>query len=329
MNKRFFGLVLTLAAVGGSTGCSQVQAKAAFKDGNKAYKEERFRDAIENYTRALDHEPDMAEALFYLGSSHQAMYRPGKESPENTEHLELALKSYLRSIEVNKGETAAEKTVKLNALAALTGIYSDDPKKSYEEAFKYADQLVQQNPNDPKNMLALANLYEKFDHVDDAQGVYERLFAQNPNDVKLCGAQAAFYNKPLWDGHSKFDQAIETLQKCAQLAPEDPQGYQKVATFYWDKAYRDPLLDDAQKEAYADRGMEFVDKALGLKPDYVDAIIYKGLLFRVKALVAKNPKLRQQYLDQAQTLQKQGLELKKQQAEAEAAAAAAAPPAKK
>jgi len=329
MNKRFFGLVLTLAAVSGSTGCSQVQAKAAFKDGNKAYKEERFRDAIENYTRALDHEPDMAEALFYLGSSHQALYRPGKESPENNEHLELALKSYLRSIEVNKGETAAEKTVKLNALAALTGIYSDDPKKSYDEAIKYADQLVQQNPNDPKNMLALANLYEKFDHVDDAQGVYERLFAQNPNDVKLCGALAAFYNKPLWEGHSKFDQAIETLQKCAQLAPEDPQGYQKVATFYWDKAYRDPLLDDAQKEAYADRGMEFVDKALGLKPDYVDAIIYKGLLFRVKALVAKNPKLRQQYLDQAQTLQKQGLELKKQQAEAEAAAAAAAPPAKK
>lgn len=326
MKMRFEALALTLAIACAGAGCSLVQAKAAFKDGNKAYREERFREAIENYTRALEHQPDMAEALFYLGSSHQALYRPGKESPENTEHLELAVSNYLRSLEVNKGQSEAEKTVKLNALAALTGVYSDDPKKNYDEAIKYADQLVQENPNDPKNLLALANLYEKFDKIDDAQGVYEKLFAQNANDVKLCGALAAFYNKPLWEGRSKFDQAIETLQKCAQLAPEDPQGYQKVATFYWDKAYRDPLLDDAQKEAYTDKGLEFVDKALSLKPDYVDAIIYRGLLYRVKALVAKNPKLRQQYLDQAQTLQKQGLELKKQQAEAEAAAAAAATP---
>lgn len=326
MKMRFEAVALALAIACAGAGCSQVQAKAAFKDGNKAYKEERFREAIENYTEALKHQPNMAEALFFLGSSHQALYRPGKESPENAEHLESAIQNYLRSLEVNKGQTETEKTVKLNALAALTGVYSDDPKKSYDEAIKYADQLVAENPNDPKNLLALANLYEKFDKIDDAQGVYERLFTQNQSDVKLCGALAAFYNKPLWEGRSKFDQAIETLQKCALLAPEDPQGYQKVATFYWDKAYRDPLLDDAQKESYTDKGLEFVDKALSIKPDYVDAIIYKGLLYRVKALVAKNPKLRQQYLDQAQTLQKQGLELKKQQAEAEAAAAATATP---
>jgi tetratricopeptide (TPR) repeat protein len=323
---RFEAVALAVAIACAGAGCSQVQAKAAFKDGNKAYREERFREAIEDYTRALEHQPDMAEAMFYLGSSHQALYRPGKEGPENDQHLDLAIQNYQRSLEVNQGRSEAEKTVKLNALAALTGVYSDDPKKNYDEAIKYADQLVAENPNDPKNLLALANLYEKFERIDDAQGVYEKLFTQNPNDVKLCGALAAFYNKPLWEGRSQFDQAIETLQKCALLAPEDPQGYQKVATFYWDKAYRDPLLDDAQKEAYTDKGLESVDKALSLKPDYVDAIIYKGLLYRVKALVAKNPKLRQQYLDQAQTLQKQGLELKKQQAQAEAAAAATATP---
>jgi tetratricopeptide (TPR) repeat protein len=326
MKIRFQVAALIPLALLAGAACSQVQAKAAFKDGNKAYKEERFREAIEKYSRALELQPDMPEALFYLGSSHQALYRPGKETPENQQRLQKAIEAYKRSLEVNKGTTENEKQVRANALAALTGIYSEEPFKNYDEAIKYANQLVQENPNDPKNLLALANLYEKFDRIDDAQGVYEKLFAQNANDVKLCGALAAFYNKPLWEGRSKFDQAIETLQKCALLAPEDPQGYQKVATFYWDKAYRDPLLDDAQKEAYTDKGLEFVDKALSIKPDYVDAIIYKGLLYRVKALVAKNPKLRQQYLDQAQTLQKQGLELKKQQAEAEAAAAAAATP---
>jgi len=340
MKTRFEALLLTSLAVAlAGAGCSQVQAKAAFKDGNKAYREERFREAIEKYTRALELQPDMAEALFYLGSSHQALFRPGKDSPENTQHLEQALTRYLRSLEVNRGESENEKLVRRNTLAALTGIYSDDPKKSYDEAIKCAEQLVKENPDDVRNQFAMANLFEKFDRVDQAQTVYEKVFAQNPNDVKACGALAAFYNKALWDAagnvwaegnpsprHSKFDQAIETLQKCAALAPEDPQGYQKVATFYWDKAYRDPLLDDAQKNAYADKGLEAVDKALSLNPDYVDAIIYKGLLYRVKALVAKSPRERQQYLDQAQLLQKEGLDRKKRQAEEAAAAAAAAPP---
>mgnify|MGYP001764331814 CR=1 FL=1 len=48
--------------------------KAAFKDGNKAYKEERFREAIERYTRALELQPDMPEALFYLGSGVAAAF---------------------------------------------------------------------------------------------------------------------------------------------------------------------------------------------------------------------------------------------------------------
>lgn len=339
MKTRFEALLLTSLAVALGVGCSQVQAKAAFKDGNKAYKEERFREAIEKYDRALELQPDMPEALFYLGSSHQALFRPGKDSPENTQHLEKALAGYRRSLEVNQGRSESEKQVKRNTLAALTAIHSDDPMKNYDEAIKYAQQLVQEDPDDVRNQFAMANLFEKFDKVDEAQAVYERVFSQNPNDVKACGALAAFYNKALWDPagnvwaegnpnprHSKFDQAIDILQKCAALAPDDAQGYQKVATFYWDKAYRDPLLDDLQKNVYADKGLEAVDKALSLNPDYVDAIIYKGLLYRVKALVAKSPRERQQYLDQAQLLQKEGLDRKKRQAEEAEAAAAAAPP---
>jgi tetratricopeptide (TPR) repeat protein len=159
----------------------------------------------------------------------------------------------------------------------------------------------------------MANLLEKFTRVDEAEGLYKKIREMNPNDQKACGAVAAFYNKPLWEGRSKFDQAIDVLQQCATLAPDNAEGYQKVATFYWDKAYRDPLINDEQKRQYADKGMEFVDKALSIKPDYFEAVIYKGLLFRVKATVEQNPRLRAQYLEQAALMQKQGLELKKQQ----------------
>jgi tetratricopeptide (TPR) repeat protein len=214
--------------------------------------------------------------------------------------------------------------VKINTLGALTAIYSDDPYKDLATAEKYAQQLVADNPNDAKNLYAMANLYEKFGKIQEAEDLYKKIAEMNPNDPKACGALAAFYNKPLWEGRSKFDQAIQTLERCASLAPDDASGYQKIASFYWDKAYRDPLLSDDFKDQYADKGLENVDKALKIKPDYFEAIIYKGLLYRVKAGVTKNPRQRQQFLDEAATLQKKGLELRKQQQQEQASAAAAA-----
>jgi tetratricopeptide (TPR) repeat protein len=326
MKMRVQALAMGVVLLLSSAACARIQSRMAFKDGNKEYTGENFKRAIVLYERAVELDPNLGEAWFYLGSSHQAMYRPGKDTPENNEHLLKAIDAYKKSLETNPGTTEQQKKVKTNTLGALIAIHSEDPHKNFDVAQQYAQQLVQENPNDSKNLYALANLYEKFDQVDKAEETYRRVADLNPNDAKACGALAAFYNKPLWEGRSKFDQAIDVLQRCASLDANDPGGYQKVASFYWDKAYRDPLITDDQKKQYADKGLEAVDKALQLKPDYFEAVIYKGLLYRVLASVAKDPRQRAQYLDQAQTLQKQGMELRKQQQAAEQAAAASPAP---
>ena len=321
-------------------GCHTVQAKAAFKDGNRSYKEENWRRAIEQYEKALSHDPDMAEAHFYLASAQQSLYRPGKDDPENRARLDQAVEHYRKSLEVNKNNSPNLQKVRLNALGALTGIYSEPPLQDFQKALGYAQELVKDHPEDSKNLYAIANLYEKFGKIQEAEDTYKKVAELNPKDTKACGALAAFYNKPLWDEQgavfvegtskggrrAKFDLAIDTLDRCANLDPADCSGHYKVATFYWDKAYRDPLLSDVQKEAYADKGLEAVEKGLQCKPDYWEAIISKGLLYRVKASNAKNPKVRAQFLEQAQTLQKQAMELRKEQQPAGGAAAASPVP---
>ncbi len=332
-------LAALLPVVLTGTGCNLVKAKAAYKDGNARYKEENYRKAIEDYERAVALKPNFAEAQFYLASAHQNLYRPTKaEDPANRARLDAAIQHYEKSLEVNTADTPMLKQLRLNTLGALTTIYSDPPLQNYEKALGYAEEIVKDNPNDTKNLYAMGGLYEKFNRVAEAEATYKKVAEQNPNDVKACTALAGFYNKPLWDDQgsvwvegqskgarrSKFDLAINTLEKCAQLAPADPGGYQKVATFYWDKAYRDPLLTDTQKNEYADKGIEAVTKALEIKPDYWEAIIYKGLLYRVKAQVARNPAERKKWLDEAQLLQKQATELRKEQQQSGGTTAAGA-----
>lgn len=312
-------VLLCVLACSWLAGCSRVQAKAAYQDGNKLYKEENYKRAIEKYEAAISHDPNMIEAHFYLGSAHQAMYRPGKDSPENKAHLDSAVAGFQAVLQLNGGNPQTAAAVKANALSALVGIFSEEPYRDYEKARDYAEQLVRENPNDVKNLYAMANLYEKFGHIDEAEQAYKRAAELNPNDTKACGALAGFFNKPLWEGRARFDEAVSTLERCATLDPTDASGWQKVSAFYWDKAYRDPLLDDKKKDEYAEKGLEAVGKALEIKPDYFEAVIYKGLLYRVKAAVARNPAMRMQYLNEANDLQKQGLELKKQQEAAQAA----------
>jgi tetratricopeptide (TPR) repeat protein len=324
-----------------SVGCDLVRAKAAFKDGNRLYKEENYRKAIDEYEKAVALKPDFAEAHFYLASSQQSLYRPGKEGDENRMRLDKAIEHYEKALELNKANTPNLQQVRLNTLGALTAIYSEPPLSNYEKALGFAEQLVKDNPNDLKNLYAMANLYEKFNRVAEAEQTYLKVVEQNPKDVKACGALAAFYNKALWDEQgqvwvegtskgarrAKFEAAIGTLAKCAEIDLTDPSGHYKLAMFYWDKAYRDPMLGDKEKNDYADKGIEAVNKSLETKPDYWEAIITKGLLYRVKAVVAPNAAARKQYLDQAVLLQKQAIDIRKEaQAAAAAGAAADIPP---
>jgi tetratricopeptide (TPR) repeat protein len=335
LRLRLFAALLPLVVVG--VGCDMVRAKAAFKDGNRLYKEENYRQAIPFYERAVELEPNFAEAHFYLGSAHQSLYRPGKEGDDNKQHLDQAIAHYEKSLEVNKADSPNVKQLRINTLGALTAMYSDPPLTNYEKALGFAEQLVKDNPDDAKNLYAMANLYEKFGRVAEAEQTYVRVSEQNPNDAKACGALAAFYNKPLWDETGqvyvenqtkgprrvKFSSAIATLERCAKLDATDPSGYYKLAMFYWDKAYRDPLTGDKEKDEFADKGIGAVDTALGMKPDYWEAIITKGLLYRLKAQATRDPKKRKEYLDQAVLVQKQAMDLRKESAAAAGGAAGA------
>ena len=62
------------------------------------------------------------------------------------------------------------------------------------------------------------------------------------------------------------------------------------------------------------KGIASVDRALQIKPDYMEALVYKNLLLRLQANLEKDPAKQQQLIKDADKLRDKAQELRKQKA---------------
>ena len=76
---------------------------------------------------------------------------------------------------------------------------------------------------------------------------------------------------------------MEALHQAADLEPNNPEGYHRLAVFYWEKAFRDHRLAKPEKVEYLQKGVDAENKALGLNPNYAEAMTYKNILLRLQA----------------------------------------------
>ena len=82
--------------------------------------------------------------------------------------------------------------------------------------------------------MALAKLYEDSGRYDDAEAQYNKASEVKPNDPTVLAGMAGYYNR-----QGDFPKTIDALEKAAALEPNNPEGYHRVAIFYWDKAEQD------------------------------------------------------------------------------------------
>ncbi len=176
------------------------------------------------------------------------------------------------------------------------------PETTLERELK---QLIESGSAKPEQYFELARLQETRGATAEAETT---LVAATRTPVSRYAQTmlAAFYIRT-----GRFDKAIATLETLAAAEPSTPQIYQILATFYWEKASKDPSLSDAQKRAYIDSGIEASDRALAVQDDYVDAIVYKSILVRHKANLETDPTSRQTLLAQADALRNRAMELQK------------------
>jgi tetratricopeptide (TPR) repeat protein len=300
------GLVVTVAA------CDKVgtlKARKAFKEANAAYGAGDYKKAADKYEETVQAagessktDPHITPAYFFLANSYDNQYKPSRKGEaENDANLTKAIEYYKTSAEVEK-----DPTIKRRALEYLVAAYGADKLNDPAQAEPLIQKMIELDPKDPTLYSALAKIYEDSGNYDQAEATLLKAKEQLPNDTSVYTTLAAYYNR-----QGEFEKTIDSLQQAAAKEPNNPVAHYTIASYYWDKAYRDFKLKDAEKKDMVEKGLAEVDKAIQIKDDYLDAIVYKGLLLRLQANLEKDPAKQQALLKEAEGLQQKAKELQK------------------
>ena len=305
---------LAIVAVLGlsSAACAKIgelKAKMRAKEANVAYQAQNYPRAVELYEETLQNDPNMTQMYFFLGNSYDNLYKPGLDEPDNKEKLAKAIENYELAAQKIPTDTPESAKLKMLSLQYLAAAYGSDKLDDPVKAEPVIQQMIQLEPGDPASYIQLAKLYEDAGAYQEAEQMYVYATKAKPNDTGALMQVAGYYNR-----QGQFDKTIEALQKRADLEPNNPEAYFTISTYYWDNAQRNVQLKDAEKMDNVEKGLTAIEKALEIRPDYMEALTYKGLLLRVEANLEKNPARQQTLLKEAIQLQNQAEELRKKKA---------------
>jgi tetratricopeptide (TPR) repeat protein len=286
-----------------------VQAMMSFKRANQAYQQGDYKTAVQLYEATVQADPTLAQVYFFLGNSYDNLYKPGVKDPANEALLVKAVKNYEVAAEKLSVDNPADAKLKKLALEYLVAGYGRDKLNDPAQAEPVLQRMIQLDPGDPVNYFVLAKLYEDAGVYDEAEKVLILAKQAKPSDSAVYMQLAGFYNR-----QGQFDKTIEALIGRSEKEPNNPEAFYTIATYYWDEAYRDIRLKDPEKVAFVAKGMEAVERALQIKADYVEAVVYKGLLLRLQANLEKDHDKAMLLIKQAEELSVKANELRKTKA---------------
>jgi tetratricopeptide (TPR) repeat protein len=203
---------------------------------------------------------------------------------------------------------------KLRARDQLNKGVASYKNAKYEEAIDHFQQAVSLDPDLVVARLYLATAYaqqyipgvEAPDNLhmgEQAIDQYKQVMEspKTSKDSRINSLKGIAY---IYLNMHKFDDAKEYYRKAVALDPNDPEPYYSIGVIDWTQCYQprmeeraklglkpeEPLKDKKVcaelKEKSSDKvqdGIDSLNKALQIRPDYDDAMAYMNLMYREKA----------------------------------------------
>lgn len=186
----------------------------------------------------------------------------------------------------------------------IPGADAPDNNKFAEQAIDQYKAVLNSDPKNVNSVKGIAYLYLQMKRFDDAKTYYRKATELDPNDPE------PYYSVAVIDWTQTYQPRMEERAKLG-LKPEEPLKDKKVCAMLKDK-----------NSANIQEGIDNLNQALKLRPDYDDAMAYMNLMYRERADVqCEDPAARAADLKTADEWVDKTLAVKKAKAEKQPGAA--------
>lgn len=235
------------------------------------------------------------------------------------ENYAVALQHYKKAREID-GKSHPE----LNRMIgySLIGMYK--PEDTSPQNVKNADAAIvelrkylREHPDNRIAREALINLYLNADRITDAIGYFREWLQTHPNDIDAVRSVATLYSK-----QGNFNEALNWYEKITLIDQKNPESFYTFGVVCYEKVAKNPPADLAERLQIIEKGKSALERAIKLRPEYFEAMVYLSLLYRQQAPIETDPAVQQQLLAQADKVRNDAIAIVKRK-KAEAAAAQA------
>jgi Tetratricopeptide repeat len=231
------------------------------------------------------------------------------------EQYSKAMNYYQRGLELDPDATFAWRSLGLSALALYRP--GDESPKNVEYANTAIDafeKYLAEYPDDEKIPEYLMSTYVNAKKYDEALAFIDRRIQEKPETGPvLQRAKVTILTQA-----GRLDQAFQLVNQLQ--GQEKAQALYSIGVSAWDKVFHDPgTLDYESRGRLVDMGLDAIKKALDIKPDYFEAMVYYGLLYRQKASLEMDAAKRLEDEQLAADWQRKAIELRKKSQGAQAA----------
>jgi tetratricopeptide (TPR) repeat protein len=261
---KFLGLCLVGGLVLGSTGCSQVRGRRKIQQGNQMYRDGQYKEAHAAFVEAEQYVPDFWVLWLNKGYNCRQLIIPGAKTPESLNAAQCALDSFKKLQELKPEDPRGE-------LLYIQTLFDAD---KFEELSKLYEERYQKNPREIDNVTGLIQVYTKWNKTDEALGWHMKKAEIQSNDAEAQYGVGVFIWQQLQThggGQDKatFDPRPDPNNPRAKPKTPPPWGMGDIVS--------------QQRVDMADKGIEYLQKALSIRPKYFEAMVYVNLLYRQRS----------------------------------------------
>src|SRR5262245_58056002 len=202
-------LALGVLALSASVGCSQlgvVKARRSFKAANAAYQQQDYPRAAQLYEEALEADPNLSQAYFYLGNSYDNQFKPSRRGEaDNDALLTKAVENYqLSADKLANSVDPIDKQLATRSLEYLQAAYGPDKLNDPASAEPIVQRMIMADPSEPSNYFVLAKIYEDAGAYTEAEQTLLNAKNAKPSDPAVYMTLAGYYNR-----QGQFEKTID------------------------------------------------------------------------------------------------------------------------